>query len=482
MMHRQRCWLIAVSVAVLFLVGCGQSADLPEDVVAEVNGEVITAGDIEQAALEARQNFELYSRISEYTGPFPDEQRDAYRQWVREMGYDPEQLSEDQHRYFQTCFASERRADPSRVPTNDEKRHMQRQLRFAVLGQDDNLVFNDLVRKAVLYGEAVECGYTVTLDDVRRMLQETDTEWKAFIKRSGEREKYLEYLEIEKQVYGYRSRDEWLESRLPRIAREMSISRLQQRFGEVFGADNPGIQGADFWLASGNAWEDYTEYLLRQAELKILNKDYQLEYYGEPWSGGRLDLAELEQAEDADRPKIHQQAVLLPEVEWTETEMNRILRVLRQRLEALGASEITITEGEVILLGASWHEMIPWNVLGRQGVLQIGDGAEVIGNRHVVKVTFDKQMSANVPQLSLLVDLNEEGAALLERLTAANIGKPIPILIDGELVANPTVHEPITDGRFRITSVEMNEAELRALAAVLSTETLPQHVTISIGP
>jgi len=39
-----------------------------------------------------------------------------------------------------------------------------------------------------------------------------------------------------------------------------------------------------------NAWEDYTEYLLKNAELEIVKEEYTIDYTGEDWQQGRLEL------------------------------------------------------------------------------------------------------------------------------------------------------------------------------------------------
>lgn len=64
------------------------------------------------------------------------------------------------------------------------------------------------------------------------------------------------------------------------------------------------------------------------------------------------------------------------------------------------------------------------------------------------------------------------------KLTAENLVKELPIYLDGELLANPRVAEPITGGFVRLSLTDWNPEQLKALAALLSSEPLPAKLTI----
>ena len=55
----------------------------------------------------------------------------------------------------------------------------------------------------------------------------------------------------------------------------------------------------------------------------------------------------------------------------------------------------------------------------------------------------------------------------MAELTAANLGKPLPIRVDGRVVSAPLVNEPITGGQVQIAGVDQAEAE--RIAAALQT-------------
>ncbi|MDP3044638.1 MAG: hypothetical protein Q8N93_04410 [Bacillota bacterium] len=167
---------------------------------------------------------------------------------------------------------------------------IRRQLRW-VVQELDYLEFNELVRNRLLYQEAVRNGHQVSLDEAHRIQEERDDLWKSMLGSADEPERYQQYLKLEKEIYGYRSRENWQKSGLPQIAESESILGLKQQFNVKLSLQYPDVQGRDFLLLSENAWEDYTEYLLRQADIEIRKGGFELEFFGEEWPHGRLDLS-----------------------------------------------------------------------------------------------------------------------------------------------------------------------------------------------
>ncbi len=52
----------------------------------------------------------------------------------------------------------------------------------------------------------------------------------------------------------------------------------------------------------------------------------------------------------------------------------------------------------------------------------------------------------------------------LAELTRANIGKPLPIRVDGRIVSEPHVNEPILNGELQISGIDRTEADRIAAA------------------
>ena len=79
------------------------------------------------------------------------------------------------------------------------------------------------------------------------------------------------------------------------------------------------------------------------------------------------------------------------------------------------------------------------------------------------------------PQISLQFD--DEGAKLFADITARNIGKPVAILIDGEVVSQPTVQAEIRDGQAVITG-DFTLPEANALVKRFNEGALPVPITL----
>ncbi len=101
--------------------------------------------------------------------------------------------------------------------------------------------------------------------------------------------------------------------------------------------------------------------------------------------------------------------------------------------------------------------------LGKPGSLefQLEDGTVVVDGSQVISAEAGVQQdelknNENVVQLSF----NSEGAAAFAEATENNIGNPIYIVYDGEIISAPTVQSAITDGSAVITGMgSADEAE-----------------------
>ncbi len=80
---------------------------------------------------------------------------------------------------------------------------------------------------------------------------------------------------------------------------------------------------------------------------------------------------------------------------------------------------------------------------------------------------------------------NDEGARIFSRVTGANLGKRLAIVLDGKVHSAPTIQAKIRDGRARITGLSTME-EAKDLAIVLKAGALPAPVKIleerTVGP
>jgi len=99
-------------------------------------------------------------------------------------------------------------------------------------------------------------------------------------------------------------------------------------------------------------------------------------------------------------------------------------------------------------------------------------------------VVFDPQ--TQIPQISL--QFNDEGAKLFGDITGRNVGKPIAIFLDNEIISSPTVQEAITqgeaviNGRFTVTEAKLLAQRLNAGALPVPIELVSQQtIGASLG-
>lgn len=97
------------------------------------------------------------------------------------------------------------------------------------------------------------------------------------------------------------------------------------------------------------------------------------------------------------------------------------------------------------------------------------------------RVEFDP--FTNVPEVSM--DMNSEGARTWARMTGANVGKQVAIVLDGVVYSFPTIQQRITGGRTKITNLASRE-EAADIVTVLKSGALPAPVDIveerTVGP
>ena len=104
----------------------------------------------------------------------------------------------------------------------------------------------------------------------------------------------------------------------------------------------------------------------------------------------------------------------------------------------------------------------------------VRDNAELTGEViEEASIQFDP--TTNVPEVSM--GMNSEGARVWSRITGANIGKPIAIVLDGYVVSYPNVSAKITGGNSSITGLE-NVAEAEDLVNILLSGALPAPLRI----
>ncbi len=142
-------------------------------------------------------------------------------------------------------------------------------------------------------------------------------------------------------------------------------------------------------------------------------------------------------------------------------------------------------------------DMLPQNIqlmytASPEGISE--DGQEIyylLGVRSDIEMTgeviedarVDFNQMTNAPEVTMV--MNSEGARTWARLTGANVGKQVAIVLDGVVYSYPVVSERITGGRSQISGLASQE-EAQDIVTILKSGALPAPVEIveerTVGP
>jgi protein-export membrane protein SecD len=117
------------------------------------------------------------------------------------------------------------------------------------------------------------------------------------------------------------------------------------------------------------------------------------------------------------------------------------------------------TGSSTLLAAQSSTQYIPTNLTG-----QYITGAQL---------TFDS--TTNAPQVS--ISFNSQGSQLFQQITAANVGKPLAIFLDGQLIEAPTVEQAISGGQ-AVISGGFTIATAQQLVQRFNAGALPAPITL----
>ncbi len=108
---------------------------------------------------------------------------------------------------------------------------------------------------------------------------------------------------------------------------------------------------------------------------------------------------------------------------------------------------------------------------------------EELSGETIVDARVDFDQTTNQPLVAMT--MNSEGSRIWSRLTGANVGKNVAIVLDGVVYSYPTVISKITGGNSQITGLG-SRAEAEDVVTVLKSGALPAPVNIveerTVGP
>lgn len=182
------------------------------------------------------------------------------------------------------------------------------------------------------------------------------------------------------------------------------------------------------------------------------------------------------------------EAVDTPDAKVDDDAVQRVVKIIERRVNELGLTEPIIQrEGArrilVELPGVKDPEKAI-EMLGKTALLEFQDpsGNTVLTGKDLKDARSQIDQSK---QNLVAIEFSDEGAKKFADITTKNVGKPITILLDKQVLTNPIVNEPITGGKAVITGNRtIDEAE--KLAILLRSGSLPVKVDIietrTVGP
>ena len=182
------------------------------------------------------------------------------------------------------------------------------------------------------------------------------------------------------------------------------------------------------------------------------------------------------------------QAEDTPENKVTEDAMNRVIKIMELRVNALGLTEPIIQrEGRdrvIIELPGIKDPDKAIAILGKTAMLEFKDetGKTLLTGNDLEDA---REQTTQNGQNEVALKFNQEGAKKFADATSANVGKVIYILLDGKELTAPRVQQAITGGNAVITG-SRNLEEAHNLAVLLRSGALPVKVEIvetrTVGP
>ncbi|SET59217.1 hypothetical protein SAMN05660297_02859 [Natronincola peptidivorans] len=260
--------VLSMLLLLLLSIGCTKDTRINvdnmegKDVIAIVNGEKITGTDIEKEIEDSRYVSMVVEAFAVGTIVGEDSQIDTAESL---LGLDKTNLSAHEIRYLEDI----RRKEENKI-------------------LEDNEAFNKIIRRKVLYQEAQNHLPMVSTEEALKTLQQMEETSRRNLEEADEdlAAWYQEAIEIENaiaQEFGYDSASARRKARADDLAVSMTISKLKGMFEDKLMRKNPDIQGIDLVIYAFCMWEDYTEFLLRAADIQQIHHEYEINFYGNQW-------------------------------------------------------------------------------------------------------------------------------------------------------------------------------------------------------
>ncbi len=173
----------------------------------------------------------------------------------------------------------------------------------------------------------------------------------------------------------------------------------------------------------------------------------------------------------------------------TEDTIQKAVGILRDRVDSLGVRETSLyPQGKdrvVIEIAGEDNPEAAVDILKNVAQLEFQDegGNVLVSGKNLIDA--QARLNQNTQEAYVELKFDKEGAEAFAKATAANVGKPLVIVLDGKRISAPTVRQAITDGN-AIIEGGFEAKEAQDLAVLLRSGALPVSFTVmekrSIGP
>lgn len=173
----------------------------------------------------------------------------------------------------------------------------------------------------------------------------------------------------------------------------------------------------------------------------------------------------------------------------TTDTIQKAVSIMKDRVDSLGVKETNVyTQGKdrvVVDIAGETDPEQAINILGKTAQLEFKDeaGTLLLTGDHLVEAKAGPNPK-NDGSFVVNLEFDKAGADLFSKATSANLGKPLVIFLDNEMVSAPRVNTAITDGKCYIESFDATTAN--QLAVQLRSGALPVSLKMlekrTVGP
>ncbi len=182
------------------------------------------------------------------------------------------------------------------------------------------------------------------------------------------------------------------------------------------------------------------------------------------------------------------QAVPTEEDKVTADAVKRSIAILENRINQFGVTEPIIQQqgSDRIIVEIAGvddpDEVVRTLIMPAYLEFKTEDGQTVLTGANLKNA---QEALDNAGQAEVNFELDREGSQKFAEVTTANVGRHLAIMLDGEVLQNPTIESPITEGKGRITGYASLE-EAHRIAVLLRSGALPVKLDImekrTVGP